>query len=208
VSKAGDSFDNYLKEVEEYGKKLGINPKTWEAEWEYAPYVDPVLANGRNFVSPGLFAVGGGVLDTKMVQSDMAAWLSQLVKNMASAYTPQGVAQLKATSNGVLRLWKTMTTVTRPTFLIRNLVGGVWNNQIIGVRMRDYSQVRHGMIQIRKALRNGRTFDQALNAVSGKNKEMFRPRTSYSPEQGRCLWSPSRTSCVYLLLPVGSTRPT
>lgn len=202
TSLQGEPMARWLDEVSKYGEKLGINPKTWEADWEYSSLLDPKLTNGRNFVDPSLFNVGGGPLEAKMVQVDVNKWLEQLTKNMASIYTPQGVAQLKATSGVVTRMWKTMTTITRPTFHIRNLLGGVWNNQIVGVRLRDYAAVNTGMMSIRRALRGGKTMDAALHGVGNpQTREMFRAAwnsglldLSFSRAEFRALSNAERTA--------------
>lgn len=161
----GSDLEKYLKELREYAKHLGINPDTFEPVFTSTPFVDGA---GRKFVRPELFAVGGAALEGKVVQKNVAQWFEQLVKNMGSIYTPLGIAELKQSANFVLRWWKTMTTIPRPTFHIRNFVGGLWNNMLIGVRLRTYAQVRDAMITVRRELRRGVSFEDALNKISNK----------------------------------------
>lgn len=125
------------------------------------------LAETPNFVNPSLFALGGPAVDELIVQKDIAAWMRQLARNSASIYTPQGVAALKLQTNAVLRWWRGMATVARPAFHVRNLVGGVWQNMIIGVRSRDYLMVRNNALAIRNGIKSKKynSFAEAIDAV-------------------------------------------
>lgn len=139
-------------------KDAGLNPNDFK----------PVKTHVRGpdgFVNTEAFALGGEPLKDMSLEENTARFMQQVVWNMQGIYRPQGVAQLRETTDAVVRWWKGMATVTRPTFHIRNLLGGVWNNQIIGVRMRDYIAVKDTMVKFRRAMLKNKNFEEALLAV-------------------------------------------
>ncbi len=163
-------FENMAATLRRNAEKLGIDPKTFEVKYTSSP----IRHEGKTFVNPGMFAIGGDALENAMIEKNMAEWMGQLAQNMSSLYTPIGMAQLKASAGQIQRWWKTMTTITRPTFHIRNLLGGTWNNQIIGVGMSDYALVRNNVATMRKALAKGGTWEDALNSIKNpQTREIF-----------------------------------
>lgn len=132
------------------------------------------LADRPKFVNPAIFALGGPAVDKLVLQRDVAQWMRQLARNSATIYTPEGVAALKLQTNQVLRLWRSMATIMRPGFHVRNLIGGVWNNQIVGVRMRDYIMVRNNGIKFRNALRSGMDPEKAFAQLDPHARKIFK----------------------------------
>jgi hypothetical protein len=133
------------------------------------------VATEPGFVDPHIFALGGPGLEKKLVQQDLARFFRNWLKNEATIYTPAGLANVKQGVNKFMKWWKGMATVARPTFHTRNLVSGVWMNQTIGVRARDYLSVRAGMLQIRNAMDRGATLGDAIKAISNPTRrEKFR----------------------------------
>lgn len=120
------------------------------------------LADQPGFVNPRWFALGGPAIEGMQIQPDIGLWLRQMSRNMASIYTPEGVAALKMATNSVLKWWKGMATIARPTFHIRNLIGGVWNGMIVGVGPQHYAATRTHGVTLRNALREGLDFEDAL----------------------------------------------
>ena len=171
----GDSvkgFEKMIKEMQEYGKKLGIDSETFEILYSRGP--GHVMKNGKAFVDPSIFNLGGELLENKSVHPSLNPWLEQMASNMMRIYTPEGIAQLKSTANAVTKWWKTMVTLPRATFHVRNLLGGVWNNQIIGVGASDYLRVRNGAMKIRAAMRNNLPLHEAIERLPEKDRLMFR----------------------------------
>lgn len=171
----GDSvkgFEKMIKEMQEYGKKLGIDPDTFEVLYSRGP--GHVMKNGKAFVDPSIFNLGGELLENKSVHPSLNPWLEQMASNMMRIYTPEGIAQLKSTANSVTKWWKTMVTLPRATFHVRNLLGGVWNNQIIGVGASDYLRVRNGAMEIRAAMRKNIPLHEAIERLPEKDRLMFR----------------------------------
>ena len=129
------------------------------------------LRETDNFVNPALFAIGGDAVEGLEFQKDIMVWMRQAARNSNTIWTPEGVAALKQNTNQVIKLWKTLVTITRPAFHIRNMVGGVWNNQIAGVRMQDYVAIRNVGVRLRNSMRGGKGFDDAVEAVVPKAEQ-------------------------------------
>lgn len=134
--------------------------------------IDAPVRDG--FVNPQLFLLGGPALKDLTVQKDVANWMRQLTHNAMTASTPAGIGALKTATNSVLRWWRAMATIARPSFHVRNLVGGVWNNMIVGVGPEDYVRVRDNALRIRKAMREGKGIDEAIDTLPAGAREPFR----------------------------------
>src|SRR5690606_30563345 len=70
--------------------------------------------------------------------------------------------------------WKSAVTVARPTFVPRNILGGVVNGLLIGVGPRHYAFVRNHVYTLKNLMRDGATFDEALLALPKKVQPTFR----------------------------------
>lgn len=130
-------------------------------------------ATTEGFVNPRLFMLGGPAVKDIQIQKDMAKWMHNLMHNANTIYTPGGVGALKHAVNDVLRWWRGMATIARPSFHIRNLVGGVWNNMIVGVGPEDYAMVRTHAMAIRKALKAGDDLHTAIGKLPKKVQPYF-----------------------------------
>ncbi len=194
-----EALEFLVGRIRKYGKQLGIDPDTFEIAYSRGP--GAFDKSGRAFVDPSIFNVGGEALENKTVQADINSWLEQLGGHMMSIYTPDGIAQLKTMNHNVTKWWKAMVTLPRATFHIRNAVGGVWNNQIIGVGASDYLTVRNGAMSIRKAMRNNVPFDEAIARLPQAQREVFEAAwesgvldLSFSSAEFRNLTSKHRTT--------------
>ena len=171
------AFKELFKRIRRHAKTLGIDPDIFRIEKSGLRVATPKIieAGRRAFVRPSLQNVGGKALAGKLVQKDVLDFMENLVTNMSSVYTPIGIATIKQQTNYFVRLWKSMATVTRPGFHIRNLIGGVWNNAIIGVGVGDYARVRNGAMKVRAALRKGATLNEALRSIPDPDtRKIFR----------------------------------
>jgi hypothetical protein len=126
-------------------------------------FIDAPIKDG--FVNPQLFNLGGAAVNDLQVQKDMANWMRQFTHNAMTAYTPSGIGAVKTAINDVMRWWRPMATVARPGFHVRNLIGGVWNNMIIGVGPEDYRRVSINARVMRNALRDGMDIDDAIRTL-------------------------------------------
>lgn len=205
-------FETHMKRIKAYGRQLGIDPETFEIKYTRVP--GKVDSQGKAFVEPGIFNVGGEALANKSVQKDINAWLEQLASNMSSVYTPDGIAQLKTTANSVQKWWKTMVTLPRATFHIRNFLGGVWNNQIIGVGASDYLLVRNGAMKIRSLMRNNVPLHEAIGRLAPAQRDVFRAAwdsglldLSFSSAEFRGMTGAARTALEKTLGAVNVTDP-
>ena len=159
-----------LEEAREIAEEFGLDKKIINA---FVP-VEAPRPSRVGFVNPKIFGIAEAELSGFQVKKDVALWFEQLVRNMGSVYQPLAIAQAKETATWLTRIWKTSATITRPTFHMRNMVGGVWNNQIIGVGMTDYLKVNKAAVVVRNKMRKGASLAEALDGISnGKTREMM-----------------------------------
>lgn len=174
ATKDGDLAD-LLKHSRKLAKDFGVDPDTFEPVYSVNAlhkyeWVDPVtgLTHERNLVNPQIFGVGGPALEGKVVDREIAEWFGAVAQNAASIYTPVGFAAMKTGFSEATRWWKAMATVTRPTFHIRNAMGAFWNNQIVGVQLRDYAAVSTNARRLRKAMDKGLELGEAIQSLPDK----------------------------------------
>ena len=72
-----------------------------------------------------------------------------------------------------------MATVSRPTFHVRNLIGGVQNNTYINVRSRDYAWVNSKMIRLRKLTKKMPFEDALASEFSAADAAILRDMRDY-----------------------------
>lgn len=168
-----DVFAAKVKELQKVANKLAENGHAAAANVMRG--IDKAIPAQtiEGFVNPELFKLAGPALKDTAVQREMALWMRQLTQNMNTIYTPGGIASLKHATNSVLKWWRAMATIARPSFHIRNLVGGVWNNMIIGVGPEDYLMVKNNALTLRKALKEGLSFEEALERLPQKVRPYF-----------------------------------
>lgn len=173
---AGDDvFIERLSELRKAGQRLSDEHGFDTAVKIFSNIDDYMgLADTPNFVNPRWFALGGPAIEGLTVQPDIGIWLRQLSRNMASIYTPEGVAALKMGTNSVLRWWKAMATISRPSFHVRNLIGGVWNGMIAGVGPQHYAATQAHGITLRNSLREGLDFEDALERLPKNERKYWR----------------------------------
>jgi hypothetical protein len=167
----GDRFMTLISRAEIMARDLGI-PGAEEIFKGVSKHKLGVAAES-SFVNPSLFGLGGPAAQEVVFNKDVAQWLSVVANNHASIYTPQGVAALKANANNILRLWRGMATIAKPSFHIRNFIGAAWNNQIVSVRTQDYVKVKNNAIILRNAMKDNLPFDEALDKLAPDARLMF-----------------------------------
>jgi hypothetical protein len=78
-------------------------------------------------------------LFTDTYMDPLYAEAMQMTKDNAMLlFTPYGMAEISQSVNTLVALWKRWATVINPSFHARNLVGGVANGWMIGVKPTDY----------------------------------------------------------------------
>jgi hypothetical protein len=92
----------------------------------------------------------GDEIAYKSANPFITMFLENATKELTALNTPAGLRFLGGQARAVMNWWKGMATVARPTFHMRNLVGGVWNNLIAQVRPQDYLWVRNKMLVFRR----------------------------------------------------------
>jgi hypothetical protein len=150
-----------------------------EAGWETASRImnntDEMMAvaNIDDFVSPLRHGLGGPAVSDLTIHRDMALWMRAYAKNVATAYTSEGISALRMASKTQLRWWKAMATIARPSFHIRNHISASWANMTIGVRPKDYAMVRDSAVHFKSGLRNGLTPQEAIDALPAGSRPYF-----------------------------------
>lgn len=152
---------NRLTEIAEAAKKDGYDElaKIMSNVTQMTNTADP------KFVSPGVYALAGPAVKDLALQKDVALWLRNVARNSAIMYTPQGIAAAKTATNNFLRWWRGMATIARPSFHIRNTVGGAYMNMIHGVSNKEYAMVAQSAPKIRDALRRGVPLEEAFGEL-------------------------------------------
>jgi hypothetical protein len=129
------------------------------------------------------FGLGNGVTAGMVFDPIFGDFMSASVKGAKSVYTPYALSEIQRTMNKVMNWWKAAATVAKPSFHIRNIIGGISNGYIAGVHASDYKAVIKDVYQFRKALKklemgllgsdSGLFKKKVIGAVSEKNREMF-----------------------------------
>lgn len=136
--------------------------------WEVLP------PRGKPQHTTRLFGIGGRVTTYKTTDIWTAGMLERMIGQWQLLNTPQGMSMFGEQARWLARAWKGMATVARPNFHIRNMIGGMWNNQIIDVGVTDYAWVRNRMLRLRNAQRRGATFEQAIGAFKPRDQEILK----------------------------------
>jgi len=174
VSKeATGDFVTRVKEAQVLANDLGFD------DWERALHgaLNDIPYDVRTVEPSSRLPVRVFGIDGKVIDYDFAdKWDVQMIRNFMRSWqslnTPIGIDLLQQEMGYVARAWKSMATVSRPTFHVRNLVGGVWNNQIAGVRLRDYAQVNTTMLKLRR-LTQRMPFDEAIEHFDDATKDLM-----------------------------------
>jgi hypothetical protein len=81
-----------------------------------------------------------GPFEGKFFRSNaIATFFENWIDTSQNMWTPSGISGFVQRHEAFIRLWRGLNTVSKPfTFNSRNLLGGLWNNQIISVGLDDY----------------------------------------------------------------------
>ena len=174
VSKeATGDFVTRVKHAQELADDLGFD------QWEQAlgAAINDIPYDVRTLKPSSRLPVRVFGIDGKVIDYDFAdKWDVQMIRNFMRSWqslnTPVGIDLLNQEMSYVARAWKSMATVSRPTFHVRNLVGGVWNNQIADVRLRDYMQINKNMLKLRR-LTDKMPFDEAIRQFDDETQNLL-----------------------------------
>lgn len=126
------------------------------------------------FTDQGQFGLASRELDGKLIDEHLGLVLESMAAHTAALWSPLGVRMLAESVRGFERYWKGATTVARPTFVPRNIMGGTMNGLIIDVGAREYSWVGEKALKVRRALADGDTWEQALKRLDPADADVFR----------------------------------
>lgn len=119
----------------------------------------------KPMANPKVVAIGGKELADKLVDPLFAVMLESMAAHVNAMYTPLGVKLLSAQVKAFQRWWKGAVTVGRPTFNLRNLVGGLWANMAVDTGVSEINWVGATGLRIRRAMDRGLTFSEAVEKV-------------------------------------------
>ena len=119
-----------------------------------------------------VFGVDGHITDYAFTDNYTVDMMRSFMRSWQSLNTPVGLDLFRKEMTYVAHAWKSMATVARPTFHVRNLAGGVWNNQIADVRLQDYVWVQGAMMKLRRKMLT-MPFDEAIESFSPRQKEVL-----------------------------------
>ena len=171
---ASENYLGRLKEAQVLADRLGFS------EWREAlkratadvPYdVKPPKAPTAQHPFR-VYGVDGHITDYAFTDNYTVDMMRSFMRSWQSLNTPVGMNLFSDQVQYVAHAWKSMATVSRPTFHVRNLVGGVWNNQIADVRLQDYIWVNANMVKLRRAM-NKMPFDEAIEQFTPDQQRLM-----------------------------------
>lgn len=131
------------------------------------------LGTMQGFIDQSQFGVRAQELDGKLIDEHMGIILESMAVHTAAMWTPIGVRLMSDMVRKFESYWKGATTVARPTFVPRNIVGGVFNGMIVDTGVREYAWVANKALKVRRALAEGKTWEEALKVLDPKDAEIF-----------------------------------
>lgn len=154
----GKSLNSWLRDLD---KAM----KNWEPVTAGVPKGD--------FIPPELFDLAGQSADGLVMTPGTALMLENLAVGAATLPSPYGIRMAADAMREWEKWWKAAATVARPTFVPRNVMGGIINNLIIGVGPRHYAFVRTNAIIFRNAIEGGESVENALKLLPPKAQPYF-----------------------------------
>ncbi len=97
--------------------------------------------------------IGTGVAAGYDADPLFANVFEMMMNNASALHTPMGIQMVNESARTITELWKRWATIVRPSFHIRNLIGGIWNGLYIGVGPQHYAKMTIPTLQFRKNLR-------------------------------------------------------
>ena len=129
----------------------------------------------EGFLPPEAAGVAAGTeLQYAVMDQWTAIMLENMVGHMRAVQTSAGLKAFAENANKATRLWKTAATIGRPTFVPRNLIGGMYNNFMLGVRPRDYAAVATNVKRFRKEFVKTGSIDRAIASVADDFQPVLR----------------------------------
>ena len=198
----GDTVDNTIKLLETYLKSPGFRKLDAQdavketARLEMAIKLMNDVQNARRnpavtqplpragMVPSETTGLGSGILADLDIDPLFAEFISATVGNTKTLFTPYAISETQRVSRQLINWWKAAATVVKPSFHIRNVIGGVQNGYIAGVHMGDYTatfaDVNRFRAAMKRATKTGTGDVQSdvfknyvLAAVSEPNRAMF-----------------------------------
>ena len=120
-----------------------------------------------------VFGLGGRATEYKTVSRATAGLIEQTMSRWQIMAHPKGLEIASKQLSGIARAWKSMATVARPNFHLRNFIGAGMNNLMIGVGAQEYLWVRNNMLKFRKYQRLAYTDEQMLAAFGEETWEFI-----------------------------------
>lgn len=124
-------------------------------------------------VAPETINLFGDELGTLVGDESTIMHLENIAANARAVFTPYGIKIMGESARGALAFWKASATIGRPTFSIRNMIGGVFNNMIINVGLRDYAFVGMHGVTFRKIFNQTHDIGLALGALPPKVRTVW-----------------------------------
>lgn len=120
----------------------------------FQPEVVPVSID-EGFVDVTLGGVVGEVFEDSLANHHVARILENMAGHLAAVNTPEGVRAVAENVRAVEKWWRASATVARPTFVPRNVLGGVFNNLVIGVGVAHYAFTAKEIMPVLSRVRRG-----------------------------------------------------
>ncbi len=150
-----------LRDVRRTLNKLAEGMEEWKPK-------KAALQVREGYVAPQVGGIAGEAVRGLVADRDFALILENMAGALSAISTPAGIRMIGESARGLTTWWKAAATVGRPTFVPRNLMGGIVNGMLIGVGPKQYSFVGDNILKWRRMIANGSTPDAALRALPGE----------------------------------------
>ena len=130
--------------------------------------IEVAVPNKDQFVRLDTVGVGG-VFEGQVGERTTALLLENMAGHLAALNTSAGMRAMAENVRGFEKWWRAAVTVGRPTFVPRNIIGGVFNGTIIGVGPRHYAYTAQNIMPALRRIRNGTSTwaDEIASAKKG-----------------------------------------
>jgi len=148
-----------LGELSSRTKSVAMSPKRIQALREKLSNVLSESQFRTHVTDPDKVPVKSVGLDAGIFSENLnidplyAPFIEQMFKNTQTIFTPYATQAMQRQLKSMHNIWKASATVARPSFHVRNWIGGVYNGYIAGVRPQDYFDTIQDVITFRRALK-------------------------------------------------------
>lgn len=165
-------FVEFLPEIPENAKSFEQFHAAVEkalSEWQAVPAAKAT----KNMIDLKVSHLAGSSVEGLVAEPSVALWLENMASMAATLPSPMGLRMVAESVREAEKWWKGAATVARPTFVPRNIMGGIVNGLLIGVGPRQYAFVNRHAHTLRRLVEGGMLPDDAIRQLPAKVRPYF-----------------------------------